>query len=112
MFSLSKIFGCCGCSNNVGSSVQSFTTYNSIIYSNNSDIIYLNYGKPVATQTIVFPSAPADGQELLINSAYAITLLTLSSSYAIQGYSGPVYFAGTPPIRYVFNANSSTWIIS
>ena len=109
---LSKIFNCCNCGGNSGSgNIQYITNNNTTIYSNNAALLALNFGNIVSSASIVLPAAPSDGQIWSVNSAYAITLLTLSATYLIQGYTVPFYFAGYPSLTYQFSAAQNKWLI-
>jgi hypothetical protein len=91
--------------------IQNVDTYTSIVYSDGSSVLALNFGMAQPTLNVVFPPYPANGQKFAINSAYAITVLTLTSSYNIQGYKAAGYFAGTPPLRWIFDSEQARWLI-
>ena len=110
----SKIFACNPCPVGPGiaqsESIQNISV-NSNIYSDGSNVMVLNFGGGVATSSINLPSDPSNGDLWSLNSLYPVALLSLVSTYPIQGYTGAFYFSGTPPLKYIFDATLSKWLI-
>jgi hypothetical protein len=56
---------------------------------------------------VAFPSAPSDGQQLLIAPSQAVTTLTVTGA-TISGGS-PAALAANTALRYVFSTTAAKW---
>jgi hypothetical protein len=80
------------------------------VTSNGSSLLILNPAATLATLTVVFPSAPKNGQYLTLFSTHIVTALTVTSVKSL--YNGPSALAANAKHEFVFSASLNQWIMT
>jgi hypothetical protein len=83
------------------------STGTTITVANSTSVLIANPTATIASLTIVFPTAPVNGQTLSIAFGAEITALTLSSTGTIRGSLTSA--TSNSHIKWVYSSVASTW---
>lgn len=69
--------------------------------------VFIHASGTLAALTIAFPSSPAAGQELTINSDQIVTTLTITGATLLSSVTA---LAVDTPIRLKYESNTNKWV--